>query len=80
MPLFSRSSFRTPKKPPRRKAESLPNISHLEDSILSADSMRLEHTAREGHQPPIAMKLGDHEASFEDGQWLVCKSLDSLLA
>ena len=68
MPLFSRSSFRTPKKPPRRKSESLPNISQLDDTVnFSVDSMRLEG----GAAAPVSMKLGNNELAFEDGQWVV---------
>lgn len=72
MPLFSRSSFRTPKKPPRRKADSVPNISTLglEDTLnFTADSARVEG----GGAPAVAMKLGGYDVSFEDGQWLVSK-------
>lgn len=68
MPLFSRSTFKTPRKPPRRKSESLPNISRLDESIFSADSMRLE-----GGGEDVTMKLGGHEIAFEDGQWVVGK-------
>ena len=68
MPLFSRSSFRTPRKPPRRKSESLPNIAHLDDpSLYSAEGIKLEEGG------PITMKLGGQEISFEDGQWVVGK-------
>ena len=72
MPLFSRSSFRTPKKPPRRKADSVPNLSTvgLDDTALSftVGSMR-----GDGDVPAVTMKLGGYDVSFEDGQWLVCK-------
>ena len=70
MPLFSRSSFRTPKKPPKRRSESLPNIpAQLEDSMnLTVDTMKLE-----GGTPAVSMKLGGCDINFEDGQWVVGK-------
>lgn len=64
MPLFSRSSFRTPRKPVRRKGGSMPNISQLDDTAFSVDSLRLDGA-------PVTMKLGGHEFTFEDGQWVV---------
>lgn len=66
MPLFRRSTFRTPRKPVRRRADSLPNLAQLDESLLSMDSMRVEAA-------PVSMRLGDHEISFEEGQWVVCK-------
>ena len=71
MPLFSRSSFRTPKKPPRRKADSVPNLSSLglEDTL----NFTVESTRGEGSAPAVAMKLGGYDVTFEDGQWLVCE-------
>ncbi|XP_064406202.1 protein chibby homolog 1-like [Halichondria panicea] len=68
MPLFSRSSFRTPKKPPRRKADSLPNISALDDSFnFTSDSMV---SMTSGAVPAVSMKLGDQEIFFEKGEWV----------
>lgn len=64
MPLFSRSSFRTPRKPVRRKGGSMPNISQLDDTAFSVDSLRIDGG-------PVTMKLGGHEFAFEDGQWVV---------
>ena len=67
MPIFSRSSFRTPRKPVRRKGGSLPNISQLDDTAFSVDSLRLDGG-------PITMKVGGHEFIFEDGQWIIGNS------
>ena len=67
MPIFSRSSFRTPRKPVRRKGGSLPNISQLDDTAFSVDSLRLDGG-------PVTMKLGGHEFIFEDGQWIIGSS------
>ena len=71
MPLFSRSSFRTPKKPPRRKTDSVPNLSSLglEDTL----NFTVESTRGEVNAPAVAMKLGSYDVTFEDGQWLVCE-------
>lgn len=71
MPLFSRSSFRTPKKPPRRKADSVPNLSTLglDDSL----NFTVESVRGEGGPPPVSMKLDGYDISFEDGQWIVGK-------
>ena len=71
MPLFSRSSFRTPKKPPRRKADSVPNLSSigLEDTL----NFTVESTRGESGAPAVAMKLGGCDVAFEDGQWFVCE-------
>lgn len=74
MPLFSRSSFRTPKKPPRRKADSVPNLSAvgLDDTLnFTAESS----VRREGGPPPVSMKLDDYNVSFEDGQWTIGKNV-----
>ena len=65
MPIFSRSSFRTPRKPARRKGGSLPNISQLDDTAFSVDSLRLDGGG------PVTMRLGGHEFIFEDGHWVV---------
>ena len=70
MPLFSRSSFRTPKKPPRRKADSLPNIANLDDSLnFTSDSISLAP----GAAPAVSMKLGAQEIFFENGEWVSSK-------
>ena len=74
MPLFSRSSFRTPKKPPRRKADSVPNLSTLglDDTLnFTAESVRGEG----GGPPPVSMKLDGYDICFEDGQWVVGKKI-----
>jgi hypothetical protein len=75
MPLFSRSTFRTPKKPPRRN-KSLPNIAGLDDSLnFTAESIKLDveaHAAGENRaQSSLVMKLGEAALSFEEGQWVV---------
>ena len=78
MPLFSRSSFRTPKKPPRRKADSVPNLSTLglDDTLnFTAESVRGEG----GGPPPVSMKLDGYDISFEDGQWTVGENKQFLL-
>lgn len=77
MPLFSRSSFRTPKKPPRRN-KSLPNIAGLDDSLnFTAESIKLDveahATGESATQSSLVMKLGDCAVSFEDGHWVVGK-------
>ncbi len=74
MPLFSRrSSFRTPKKPPRRNSDSVPNISALDGSFnFTSDS--LTTSLAPGAAPAVAMKLGDHEIFFENGEWVSSKS------
>lgn len=77
MPLFSRSTFRTPKKPPRRN-KSLPNIAQLDDSLnFTTESIKLDaeaHATGESFatqaQPSLVMKLGDCALSFEDGKWV----------
>ena len=42
----------------------MPNISQLDDTAFSVDSLRIEGG-------PVTMKLGGHEFTFEDGQWVV---------
>lgn len=81
MPLFSRSSFRTPKKPPRRN-KSLPNLAGLDDSLnFTTESIKLDveaHAAGESTaQNSLVMKLGEAALSFEDGQWVTGQSIDS---
>ena len=44
----------------------MPNISQLDDTAFSVDSLRLDGG-------PVTMKLGGHEFIFEDGQWVVGK-------
>lgn len=75
MPLFSRSSFRTPRKPPRRN-KSLPNIPQLDDSLnFTSESIKLDsetHAAGESAiQSSLVMKLGDVALAFDDGQWSI---------
>ncbi len=77
MPLFSRSSFRTPKKPPRRN-KSLPNISQLDDSLnFTTDSIKMDadaHAAGESAtRSSLVMRLGECAVAFEEGQWSVGK-------
>ena len=87
MPLFSRSTFRTPKKPPRRN-KSLPNIAQLDDSLnFTTESIKLDaeaHAAGEScvSQPSLVMKLGDCALSFEDGKWVSgqCMSQENVRA
>ena len=43
----------------------MPNISQLDDTAFSVDSLRLDGA------PAVTMKLGGHEFTFEDGQWVV---------
>ncbi len=80
MPLFSRSSFRTPKKPPRRN-KSLPNIAGLDDSLnFTTESIKLDveaHAAGEStaQSSSLVMKLGECALAFEDGQWVVGKEI-----
>ena len=77
MPLFTRrTSFRTPKKPPRRN-KSLPNIAQLDDSLnFTTESIKLDveaHATGET-QAGLVMKLGDCALSFEEGKWVVGES------
>ena len=46
----------------------MPNISQLDDTAFSVDSLRLDGG-------PVTMKLGGHEFVFEDGQWVVGKPI-----
>ena len=79
MPLFSRSSFRTPKKPPRRN-KSLPNISQLDDSLnFTAESIKLDGAEETASQSSLVMRLGDSTLSFEDGQWVLGKNSETKL-
>lgn len=80
VPLFSRSSFRTPRKTPKRN-KSLPNLdeslNYTAESIKAeADEYRPgESTYATGGQSALVMRLGDHTLAFEDGQWtagIVC--------
>ena len=68
MPLFSRSSFKSTKKPPRRKSSSLNNVSTLTESTYSLQDLQIE-------SGPVTMKLGGQELVFEKGEWLVGNSL-----
>lgn len=77
MPLFSRSSFRTPKKPPRRN-KSLPTLVGLDDSLnFTTESIKLDveahATGESTAQSALVMKLGEAALSFEEGQWVVGK-------
>lgn len=67
MPLFSRSSFRSTKKPPRRKSSSLNNVSALSESTYSLQDLQLQ-------SGPVTLKLGGQELVFEKGEWLVGNS------
>ncbi|XP_065898512.1 protein chibby homolog 1-like [Dysidea avara] len=64
MPLFSRSSFRSTKKPPKRKSSSLTNVSALSESTYSLQDLQLE-------SGPVNLKLGGQELVFEKGEWLI---------
>ena len=66
MPLFNRSSFRSGKKPIKRKSASLSNLSSLDESTYSVQELHLDGGK-------VAMKLGGHDMAFEDGQWVVSK-------
>ena len=66
MPLFTRSSFRSGKKPTKRKSVSLSNLSSLDDTTYSVQDLHLEGGR-------VAMKLGGHDMAFEDGQWVIGK-------
>lgn len=66
MPLFSRSTFRSGKKPTKRKSASLGNISSLDETTYSANDLKLE-------AGPLTMRLGGHELNFEKGQWMISK-------
>ena len=66
MPLFSRSNFKAGKRPTRRKAASLGNLSILDESTYSANDLKLD-------SGQLTMKLGGHELSFDDGQWSIGK-------
>ena len=63
MPLFSRNSFRSGKKPLKRKSVSLSNISSLDESTYSINDLKLE-------AGPLTLKLGESELVFEKGQWV----------
>lgn len=49
----------------------MPNISHLDETAFSVDSLRLDGG-------PVTMKLGGHEFIFEDGQWVVAGSQEQV--
>ena len=66
MPLFSRSAFKSTKKPPRRKSSSLTNVSTLSESTYSLQDLQLESR-------PVTLKLGGQELVFEKGEWLMGK-------
>lgn len=66
MPLFSRPSIRSGKKPVKRKSASLTNIATLDESTYSVKDLKLD-----GGQ--LVMKLGEHELSFVDGEWVTSK-------
>ena len=73
MPLFSRSSsFRTPRKPPRRN-KSVSSIPQLEDSFnFTTDTIGLD-TSTVGAAGSLTMKLGDVTLGFNQGNWSVGK-------
>lgn len=83
MPLFQRkTSFKTPKKPPRRNI-SLPNVSQLDDSLnFTTESIKqdaeVHATGESATQSSLVMKLGDNALSFEEGQWLLGKYLNNV--
>ena len=66
MPLFSRPSIRAGKKPVKRKSASLSNISTLDESTYSVKDLKLD-------AGQLVMKLGGHELTFVDGEWVASK-------
>lgn len=72
MPLFSRSSFKSGKKPSKRKSASLSNLSSLDESTYSVQDLNLD-------AGKVSMKLGTHEVAFEDGHWVVSESSFNVL-
>lgn len=71
MPLFSRSSFRSAKKPPKRRSGSLTNVSTLSESTYSLQDLQLE-------SGPVTLKLGGQELVFDKGEWLIGKQYFSV--
>ena len=63
MPLFSKNSFKSGKKPTKRKSASLSNISSLDESTYSVNELRLE-------AGPLTLKLGGSELMFDKGNWI----------
>ncbi len=64
MPLFSKNTFRSGKKPLKRKSVSLSNISSLDESTYSINDLKLE-------AGPLTLKLGESELVFEkNGRWV----------
>lgn len=63
MPLFSKTHFRSGKKPVKRKSVSLSNISSLDESVYSVNDLKLE-------SGPLTLRLGEHELMFNKGQWI----------
>ena len=66
MPLFSKTHFRSGKKPVKRKSVSLSNISSLDESVYSVNDLKLE-------SGPLTLRLGEHELMFNKGQWISSK-------
>ena len=66
MPLFSKTTFRSGKKPVKRKSVSLSNISSLDESVYSVNDLKLE-------SGPLTLRLGEHELMFNKGQWISSK-------
>lgn len=71
MPLFSRSSsFRTPKKPPKRN-KSVSSIPNLEESLnFTTDTIGLDSSTH-ATAGSLTMKLGDITLGFNQGNWSV---------
>lgn len=63
MPLFSKATFKSGKKPQKRKSVSLSNISTLDESTYSNNDLKIE-------AGPLSLKLGGSELVFEKGQWV----------
>ena len=75
MPLFNRSTFRTPRKPSRRN-KSLPNIVQLDDSLnFTSESIKLDSETHAAGlstvQSPLVIKLGDVTLAFDEGKWSI---------
>ncbi len=63
MPLFSKGTFKSGRKPQKRKSASISNISSLDETTYSINDLKIE-------AGPLAMKLGETELVFEKGQWI----------
>lgn len=67
MPLFSRSGFKSGKKPVKRKSFSLGNLSSLDETTYSINDLKLDSAG------PLTMRLSGHEFVFTKGQWVLGK-------